>query len=66
MGSRRPCGGRDQAHGPDLLRDGSACGQAEAAERLALNPSLLYPTRDEAVRASLARLRVLDAATRAR
>ena len=44
-----------------FLRDGSACGQAEATERLALDPSLLYPTRDEAVRDGLARLRAADA-----
>lgn len=43
-----------------FLRDGSACGQADAAERLALDPGLLYPTRDEAVRAGLTRLRVAD------
>jgi hypothetical protein len=47
-----------------FLRDGSACGQAEAAERLALDPSLLYPTRDEAVRDGLARLRAADAIDR--
>jgi hypothetical protein len=40
-----------------FLRDGSACGQAQAAARLTLDPSLLYPTRDEAVRDGLARLR---------
>ena len=49
-----------------LLRDGSACGQAEAAERLALDPSLLYPTRDEAMRDGLARLRAADAIDRRR
>ncbi len=45
-----------------FLRDGSACGQADAARRLALDPSLLYLTRDEAVRDGLARLRAADAA----
>lgn len=49
-----------------FLRDGSACGQTEAAERLALDPSLLYPTRDEAVRAGLAILRTVDAIDRNR
>ena len=49
-----------------FLRDGSACGQAEAGERLALDPSLLYPTRDEAVRDGLARLRAADAIDRRR
>ncbi len=43
-----------------LLRDGSACGQSEAAKRLALDPSLLYPTRDEAALDGLARLRAAD------
>jgi hypothetical protein len=45
-----------------VLRDGSACGQAEAALRTALDPSLLYPTREEAVKDGLARLREADAA----
>jgi hypothetical protein len=49
-----------------FLRDGSACGQAVAAERLALDPSLLYATRDEAVREGLARLRAADATDRRR
>lgn len=40
-----------------FLRDGSTCGQAEAGERIALNPALLYATRDEAVHDGLARLR---------
>lgn len=44
-----------------ILRDGSPCGQAEAAERLAADPGLLYRTRDEAVRDGLARLRAADA-----
>lgn len=48
------------------LRDGSACGQADAAKRLALDPSLLYPTRDEAARDGLARLRAADAIDRPR
>jgi hypothetical protein len=47
-----------------FLRDGSACGQAEAAERLALDPGLLYRTRDEAVQDGLARLRSADAIDR--
>jgi hypothetical protein len=40
-----------------FLRDGSACGQAEAGERIVANPALLYRTRAEAVRDGLARLR---------
>ena len=40
-----------------FLSDGSACGQADAAECLALDPSLLYPARDEAVREGFASLR---------
>jgi hypothetical protein len=44
-----------------VLRDGSALGQAEAAERIALDLGLLYPTREEAVRDGLARLRAHDA-----
>jgi hypothetical protein len=44
-----------------ILRDGSACGQAEAIGRLALDPGLLFPTRDEAVRGGLAKLRDADA-----
>lgn len=44
-----------------ILRDGSAYGQAEAAERLALDPGLLYPTRADAVRHGLAQLREADA-----
>jgi hypothetical protein len=49
-----------------FLRDGSACGQAEAAERIARDPSLLYPTRDEAVRDGLVSLRAADAINRRR
>ena len=49
-----------------FLRDGSACGQADAAERLALDSSLLYPTRHEAVREGLTRLRAADATDRRR
>jgi hypothetical protein len=49
-----------------ILRDGSACGQADAAERVARDPSLLYPTRDEAVREGLANLRAADAIDRRR
>lgn len=44
-----------------MLRDGSECGQAEALERLALDPGLLYPTREEAVQDGIARLRDADA-----
>lgn len=44
-----------------VLRDGSACGQAEAMERVTLDPTLLYPTREEAVNDGLARLRKADA-----
>jgi hypothetical protein len=49
-----------------FLRDGSACGQADPVERLAFDPGLLYPTRDEAVRDGLARLRAADAIDRRR
>lgn len=44
-----------------IFRDGSSCGQAEAAARLAANPGLLYPTREEAVWDGIARLRKADA-----
>ena len=47
-----------------FLRDGSACGQADAADRVARDPSLLYPTRDAALRVGLARLRVGGATDR--
>lgn len=47
-----------------LLGDGIACGQAEAAKRLELDPSLLLVTRDEAVRDGLARLRAADGIVR--
>lgn len=40
-----------------ILRDGSAYGQAEAMERINADRSLLYPTREEAARHGLARLR---------
>ncbi len=40
-----------------FLRDGSACGQADAAKRIAENPALLYRTRAEAVREGIDRLR---------
>jgi hypothetical protein len=43
-----------------ILRDGAACGQAEAARRIARDPGLLYSSRDEAVRDGLARLRKPD------
>ena len=46
------------------LSDGSACDQAVAAERIGLNPALVYATRDEAVRDGLRRLREADAASR--
>lgn len=49
-----------------FLRDGSACGQADAADRLARDPSLLYATRDEAVRAGFARLQAADSTDRRR
>jgi hypothetical protein len=49
-----------------FLRDGSAWGQGDAALRLAIDPSLLYPTRDEAVRDGLDRLRAADATDRHR
>lgn len=44
-----------------FLRDGSACGQAEAAERIAADPALLYRTRAAAVQDGLQRLRTADA-----
>lgn len=44
-----------------VLRDGSACGQAEASLRISLDPSLLYRTQDEAAKDGLARLREADA-----
>jgi hypothetical protein len=40
-----------------VLRDGSACGQAEAMARINADRSLLYRTCDDAVRDGLARLR---------
>lgn len=43
-----------------VLRDGSAWSQAEAAQRIAMDPTLLYRTRDEAVKDGLARLRKAD------
>jgi hypothetical protein len=43
-----------------VLRDGSAWGQAEAAQRIAMDPTLLYRTRADAVRDGLARLREAD------
>lgn len=49
-----------------LLRDGSACSQADAAARLAIDPSLLYPTRHDAVREGIAHLRAADATDRRR
>ena len=47
-----------------FLSDGSACGQADAAERLAFDPSLLYRSPHEAVRDGLARLRAAKATER--
>jgi hypothetical protein len=43
-----------------FLRDGTAYGQAEAMRRIAADFGLLYPTRDEAVRKGIARLRETD------
>lgn len=40
-----------------FLRDGSACGQADAMKRVAEDPTLLYQTEDEAVRDGIDRLR---------
>jgi hypothetical protein len=40
-----------------VLRDGSALGQSEAAERIGRDLGLLYPTREEAVRDGLEALR---------
>ncbi len=40
-----------------FLRDGSSCHQEEAARRITLDPELLYPSEDEAVRDGLAWLR---------
>lgn len=44
-----------------ILRDGTACGQAEAMARAARDLGLLYPTEAEAVRDGIARLRAADA-----
>lgn len=44
------------------LRDGSACGQAEAITRISADPGLLYPTKAEAVRDGIARLRAAEKA----
>jgi hypothetical protein len=44
-----------------FLRDGTACGQAEALERLASDSRLLFSTRGEAVRDGIARLRKASA-----
>jgi hypothetical protein len=49
-----------------ILRDGSAWGQEDAMEVITRDPTLLYPTRDEAVRDGLARLRQADAGGRRR
>jgi hypothetical protein len=49
--------GRDQV----ILRDGSARPQAEAIDRIAADRSLLWPTRDQAVRDGINRLRAADA-----
>ncbi len=40
-----------------FLRDGSACGQAEAMKLIAEDPGLLYRTRAEAVSEGLKQLR---------
>ena len=44
-----------------FLRDGTGCGQAEAAELVRRDPGLLYPTRDDAVSDGLRGLRDADA-----
>ncbi len=44
-----------------ILRDGSAWGQEDALEVINRGTSLLYATRDEAVRDGLARLKRTDA-----
>ena len=53
----------DETRSDDLiiLRDGTACGEAEAMGRVAADPGLLYPTRAEAVREGIARLRSAEA-----
>jgi hypothetical protein len=53
------------AKGPDprntiYLRDGSASPEAEALQRIGVDPTLLYPTREEAVLDGIARLREAD------
>jgi hypothetical protein len=45
-----------------ILRGGSAWGQDDAIEAVNRDPSLLYTTREEAVRDGLARLRQVDGA----
>lgn len=45
-----------------ILRDGSAYTQAEVGRHLTADPSLLYPTREEAVRDGIERLRAAEAA----
>lgn len=42
------------------LRDGMACGQAEAMRRITRDTGLLYATEAEAVREGIARLREAD------
>ena len=49
-----------------VLRDGSAVSQSEAAGRIVRDLTLLYPTREEAVRDGLAQLRAADARGEAR
>jgi hypothetical protein len=44
-----------------ILRDGAAYGQAEAIERIACDPGLLYASEEEAVRDGIARLRAAHA-----
>ena len=49
----------DGSHPTDMviLRDGSACGQEEAMKRVAEDVTLLYATREDAVRDGIQRLR---------
>ena len=49
-----------------FLRDGSACGQAEASKRIGRDPGLLYPSEADAVREGLAQLRAAEARRRHR
>ena len=47
-----------------VLRDGTACGQAEALVRVARDPGLLYPSESAAARDGLTRLRQTGARRR--